>query len=510
MIKKILFFGDFKTVESMPFKSASVSRLAYALRQKDFEVQQIHHCTNFTYEELKQIVKSFAQNDEILVCVSTSFIAGVDRKNKKFQLEAKEKQGNTGAHTWGIKTFLFLLNIGKICQELGFKYVLGGWEITIDKLNKENDIWQLNILSNYVTYFIEGKDIDILEKICNDEELNVEIVNNKKLLRSREIVDFSDCASTFIPSDVVFEGESVCTEVAAGCIFSCSFCNYAALGKKKNEYTRTYESFEREIIENYRNFKIDFYTLTDNIVNDTPEKIRYLIDIRNKTGIDFKWTGYARLDTIQTKEQAILLKESGMVGANFGIESFYKESGPYIGKVTDRNRLMKSLELLRDVFGDEVILTGLFIAGLPKEPVDHMIQTYEWLNSIEGRYYLDHYAYTAFVLYVDNTSKNDINKSRNNPFRDYQIIKNNPRKWVSPWSSYEEVLELARRFTVERMNPLGGAFSLPYIYNSGYDLKTLIKDIRESGKNGTPFRYDIHKSFKDYVDRYKKSVLYRE
>lgn len=509
MIKKILIFGDFKTVESMPFKSAAVSRLSYALRNKGYEVKQIHHCTHFTYDELKQLISSFSNNEEVLICVSTSFIAGVDRKNKKFQLEAKEK-GNSGVHTWGVKTFLFLLNLGKICQEFNFKYVLGGWEITAKKLNQKDDVWQFNLLSKYVTYFIEGKDIDILEKICNDDLLDVHVISGKNLLKSQEIVDFSDCASTFTCDDIVTQGESVCTEVAAGCIFSCSFCNYAALGKKKNEYTRTYESFEREIVENYNNFKIDFYTLTDNIVNDTPEKIRYLIDIRNKTGIDFKWTGYARLDTIQTKEQAILLKESGMIGANFGIESFYKESGPYIGKVTDKNRLMKSLELLRDVFGDEVILTGLFIAGLPKEPIDHMIQTYEWLNSIEGRYYLDHYAYTAFILYVDNTVKNDINKSRNNPFKDYQVLNDEGRKWISPWTSYEEVLGLARQFTVKRMNPLGGAFSLPYIYNSGYDLKTLIKDIRECGKKGIPFRYDIHKSFKDYVDKYKKDVLYKE
>lgn len=501
-----MVFGDFKTIESMPFKSAAVSRISYALRSKGYDVKQIHHCTNFSYDELKQIVSSFANGEEVLICVSTSFIAGVDRKNKKFQLEAKEK-GNSGVHVWGIKTFLFLLNMGKICQEFNYKYILGGWEISDKKLTQKGDVWQFNLLSKYVTYFVDGKDIDVIEKICNDEQLDVHDVGGKKVLRTQEIVDFSDCASTFSIHDNVFEGESVCTEVAAGCIFSCSFCNYAALGKKKNEYTRTYESFEREIVENYKNFKIDFYTLTDNIVNDTPEKIRYLIDIRNKTGIDFKWTGYARLDTIQSKEQAILLKESGMVGANFGIESFYKDSGPYIGKVTDRNRLMKSLDILRDVFQDDVILTGLFIAGLPKEPVDHMIKTYEWLNSVEGRYYLDHYAYTAFILYTTNENKNDINKSRNNPFRDYEIINNDERKWVSPWSSYDEVLELARHFTVKRMNPLGGAFSLPYIYNSGYDLKTLIKDIRECGKNGTPFKYDIHKSFKEYVDKYKKSVL---
>jgi len=505
MIKKILIFGDFKTLESMPLKSASISRIAYALRKKNFEVKQIHHCTNFSYDELNKIVSDFSNNEEILICVSTSFLAGVDRKNKKFKLPSKEFEDIT--RVWGLKTILFLLNIGKICEANNFKYILGGWEITSIAMKRKKDIMGFDLLSKYVTYFVIGNNPDIIEKICNEEPLEISIINGKPILRTDDLFDFSDCASTYILDDKIFPNESICTEVAAGCIFSCSFCDYAALGKKKNEYTRSYDSFEKEIIENHKNFNIDFYTLTDNIVNDTPEKIRYLIDVRNKTGIDFKWTGYARLDTIRTKEQAILLKESGMIGANFGIESLYKESGPFIGKVTDKVRLLKSLEILRDVFEDEAIFTGLFIAGLPKEPISHMIETYEWLNSIEGRYYLDHYAYTAFVLYVKNKDKNEINKSRNDPFKDYVLPNDNPRNWTSPWSSYEEVLELSRTFTMERANRIGGAFSLPYLYNSGYDIKTLIKDIRESGKKGLPFRYDIQKPFNEYLDRYKKSIL---
>jgi radical SAM superfamily enzyme YgiQ (UPF0313 family) len=501
MIKKIILFGDFKTVEAMALKSAAVQRLGYALSQKSYDVKQVHHCTSFSYDDLKKIVTNFSNGEPVCVCVSTSFIAGVDRKNVKFQKSMTERIGKA----WGASTFLFLLNIGKVCKEFGFPYLLGGWEITKENISKNREAWSYHILAHYVTYFIEGKDTEVIEDVCNDKPIQYESFDNKKFVISNGVVDFSDCASTMPTDAVLNENESICTEVAAGCIFSCSFCNYASLGKKKNEFTRSYDSFEREVIENYSNHKTTFYTLTDNIVNDTTEKIRYLIDVRNKTGIDFRWTGYARLDTIQTKEQARMLKESGMVGANFGIESLYKASGPYIGKVTDKTRILKSLEIVRGVFEDEAILTGLFIAGLPEEPLDHMVETYEWLNSIEGRYFIDHYAYTAFVLYTHNDSKNDINKARKNPFKDYQKI--SALNWTSPWATFDEVLDLARKFTVERKNSMGGAFSLPYLVNIGYDLNTLIKDIRECGRQGMPFNVQHRKQTQNFLEEYKRKTL---
>ena len=503
MIKKIIIFGDFKAGRSVPLKSAAVLRLAYALRQKEYNVKQVHHCTEFSYNELKKIIMDFSAGDKICVCVSTSFLSDADRKNVNLSESVKDSLGIG----WGTKSFLFLFNIGKICKELNFPYLLGGWEINKKKITEKDDVWGFDKLASFVTYFVQGKDINIIEDVCNEREIKYQLIHEKKkLAKTNEVLDFSDCASTPSPDDDISQGESISTEVAAGCIFSCSFCNYAALGKKKNEYTRTYDSFEREIVENYKNFKTELYTLTDNIVNDTPEKIRYLIDVRERNGIDFKWVGYARLDTIQTKEQARLLKESGMIGAAFGIESLYKPTGRYIGKVTDKDRIVKSLELLRNEIGDEAIFTGLFIAGLPEESVDHMLQTYAWLNSIEGRYLLDHYSYSAFVIYENNDNKNDINKSRNNPFRDY-VVDYKTKYWTSPWSSYEEVLGLARKFTVKRMNKTGGAFSLPFISNSGYDLKKLMRDIRDCGKQGVPFLHNNSFGADEFITNYKKKLL---
>jgi hypothetical protein len=149
----------------------------------------------------------------------------------------------------------------------------------------------------------------------------------------------------------------------------------------------------------------------------------------------------------------------------------------------------------------------LFIAGLPKEPIDHMIQTHEWLNTSEGRYYLDNYAYTAFSLVSNNENKNEINKARNDPFKDYTLLSSDSRDWVSPWANGKEILELARRFTVERKNVLGNAFSLSIRVNSGADLTTLIKEIRESGKKNEDYGFKFFDGRKKYLENYKSIIL---
>lgn len=508
MYKKILIFGDFISSSGAVFlKSAATMRLSYKLRQLGYNVKQVHHCTSFNKDELKTIVDEFSNNEPVLICVSTSFLSSLKRKNALYA-DLLEKHKSKGAF-WGDRSFLFLINIGKICKEKGFPYLLGGWEVSEDKMINSNHQWGFEILNMFVTYYVTGKDIDVIERICKDEPVTFETIRGSKVAKSAELVDFSDCASTPVLDDHIAHGESLVSEIAAGCIFSCSFCNYAALGKKKNEYLRTFESLEAEIVENYKNFGTTLYTLTDNIINDYPEKLRYMIRIREKYGIDLRWVGYARLDTIKTKEHAQMLKDSGMIGASFGIESFNKETGKYIGKMTEKSRLIDSLGMLRDAIGDTALVSGLFIAGLPMETKETLHETYEWLNSNEGRYYIDSFIFTRLMIEIENNDKNEINKSRNNPFRDYEF--RGKYKWTSPWGTVEEYTALAYKYNANKKNPLVTSFTLPYYNNIGYDPVELVKLTRKVASEGGAMNigdhYDFRPNHTKYINQYKDKVL---
>ena len=287
---------------------------------------------------------------------------------------------------------------------------------------------------------------------------------------------YTDAAFTPIKEDMIFQGESLMTELAAGCVFSCQFCDYASLGKKKYEYMRSYESLEREIVSNYENFGTRVYTFSDNIVNDNPEKLKNLIKIREKTGIDLRWCGFVRIDTIHTKDQVKLLKESGIAAGICGIESLKKEVGPYIGKVTDINRIRKSLEVFRSVIDDYAMLQASFITGLPTETIEDWYNSFSWINSDEGSDFLDVVGFAPLYLHKDNKDKNSINISRNDPFKDYEGA---DTRWTSPWGTFKEHAELAKKLNnVKKCLTHFSGFNLTHAHNSGVSIEESIRMIR--------------------------------
>jgi len=484
-------------------KSASSLRLSYMLRNAGYEVMQVHNCLSFTSSEIETILESFSKGEEVLVCVSTSFINTTFRKNAVFDLNAIQR-----GDLWGSAAFEFFIRLFDVVSKFGFRSVMGGWEIEAYKFGRKDRFgWGFDILDKYVSYYIKGNDIDIIQKVCSDQTVEYREICGSKYTEGREISDYSDCSSAPLPTDMIMRDESLSTEIAAGCIFSCQFCNYAALGKKKYEFMRTYESLERELISNYENFGTRVYLLSDNIMNDYDEKLKFLIKIREKTGIDIRWTGYVRLDTIKRKEQAQLLLDSGIAGATFGIESLKKEAGPSIGKMTEKDRLLKSFEIFRSVIGNNAVTTGSFIAGLPTETPEDLIKTYEWLISKEGRDYLDTYVFTSLILYEDNENKNEINKSRNDPFKDY-VEKGSPMFWESPWGESSTYMDLARKFNNRSQGNLVGAFGLPFLHNIGLKIENSVKMIRTM--NPSQVAEVINKvkpNNQVMIDKYKKMLL---
>ena len=500
MIRKIIIFSENNGTRFNFMKSASNLRLSYMLRSVGYEVKQVHNCLSFTIEEVKQIVEEFTQGQQCIACFSSSFINTTFRKN----VSKPNNQDKIG-HAWGLDAYAFFIKTLSLCKSMGIITLLGGWEILEDKFrnNRNRFAWGIDTLDKIVDYYVMGNNIDVIDDLAKGRSIEYENILGSKIARAKAVTDFTDCASTPLPSDFIFQDESLSTEIAAGCIFSCQFCNYAALGKKKTEYMRTYESLERELITNYENFKTRVYLLTDNIMNDYDEKLKYLIKIREKTGIDIRWSGYVRLDTIKRKEQAQLLLDSGIAGATFGIESMKKEAGPSIGKMTDKDKLMKSFEIFRGVIGDNCVTTASFISGLPTESLDDLCRTYEWLNSPEGKYCIDHYSFTSLLLYKGNETKNDINIGRNDPFSVYERG-DSMDKWVSPWGTSEQFSRLAFQFN-KKPRGLAAAFNVPFLHNIGLKVENAVKLTRAPGNDAT--RKQIFKTLE--INYEKKIQLYK-
>lgn len=505
-MSKILIFSDcYIYNEKQYMKTASSMRLAYALRKTNNQVKQIFQFLSFSKEELKHIIMSYKPD---IVCISTSFLSNTNHRHNIL------KQGNTIGHHWGhYENFEKILSICHYGKQINCKVILGGWEVNIDSLRCQ-DIkkYAYQYLRNHVDLFVIGDGCELIQKIVNGDKINTFDINGLNVATGKTH-DFEDKASTGIKNDIIFDDEAMITELSSGCIFSCSFCNYSMLGKKKNEFVRSYDSLKNEIASNYNNFRSRFYLMTDNIMNDYDEKLKMLIRIKQETGIDLRWTGYARLDTIKDKNDALMIKDSGAASLTFGIESMQKTVGPYIGKMTDKSRLIEKLNLCRDVFGDAVLISGLFINGLPTETLESCDQTYQFLNSDEGRNLIDYYSFSTLHIYRENDTKNEINKKRNNPFRDYEII-NNSDYWKSPWGEKKDFVKRTLLYDANKISRSDyfGGFKLPAAHNAGIKIEDAIEIKRKLQKNpDNKYEKSLHEQLKANTEKkiseYKNLVL---
>lgn len=489
------FKQDIIEEEQIFTKNSSGLRLAYGLRKKGIWVFPVYNYTAFSNEEFNHILNYCSENrkHDLIVCFSTSFmVPGINRN-----VEQQKWYSDHGI--WGdnvVKTTDFL----KISKKYNAITLMGGWGIsTIIP----------DIFKSYVDLYVINDGVDIITKFVNPSYTlkdygTFKFEKNMRFFIANDIKDFTDQASTPLITDHINIGESLTTELSGGCVFSCSFCNYKILGKKRDEFLRSYDSLKTELQTNFDNFGTTYYTFTDNIMNDYLPKLDMLIRFKDETGIDIKWTGYSRLDIIKDREHAQKIKDSGAIGVTFGIESFNKQSGPYIGKMTDGERIKEHLQILRDVIKDDVTVNASMICGLPYETEEKMRETFEWLNSKEGKYLIDSYSYSSLLLFDNQDDKNDINKARNNPFKDY--IKENFINWTSPWGTYKQYERLAREFNKElskknrfKIYP----FILPILKNADLDIDKIISMFR---KNET---FDIN-LFKQYhTNRINKIIEYK-
>ena len=487
-------------------KNASGLRLTYQLRKRNILTKPIYNFTAFTLQEFDHILESFSENKkhELVICLSTSFLATGIIKNKN-SLETLY-----GVDIWGKDIYEKILLFCSLAKK---KYkatvIMGGWvvHITPDK----NISFECMLFKNAVDVFVIGDGTEIISKLCGyntDIENHGTFIENKDTLAfiANSITDFSDEGSKPNIEDHINQQESLMTELAAGCIFSCSFCDYAYLGKKKHEFVRTYESLKKEFESNYKNFGTTVYTFTDNIMNDYPPKLEMLVKIKEELGIDIKWSGYARLDTIRNIQQVKLLQDSGMIATTFGVESFYKPAGPYIGKMTDGEKLKDSLRMIRQVFKDDLIISAAMIAGLPTETPEILNETYKYMNSTEGKYLIDNHVYSRLILFDNQGTKNEINAGRMNgdPFKDFK--KNSPIDWTSPYGNSNLFSNLANKYNSNRKKAYIFAFNLPILQNLNLSLDTIINNKRNITDQPDLSSY-INKKTSEKIKEYKQKIL---
>lgn len=188
---------------------------------------------------------------------------------------------------------------------------------------------------------------------------------------------------TYVENDFMNSQDVVSLELARGCKFKCNFCNYPFIGFREDTSTDE-ESLYRELNENYQRWGIKTYVIVDDTYNDRIEKIIKLRNVVKRLDFEIDFSAFIRTDLLATNPDTIkILAESRIWMHYYGIETFNHSSGKIIGKGMDPNRIKDTLLNTKDYMLSNITAyrgsIGL-IAGLPKETIDSLEDTYKWCN----------------------------------------------------------------------------------------------------------------------------------
>jgi len=374
----IILLSDNTDILSMN-KTLGPYKVAHALRNHGFEVAVINHLSVFTLGEIKHLLKNLISDQTLFVGVNNFYYANI---GQVFETES-------GGVSVGATELGSILPHGKkFNQEIRdlinqtnpcCKIVLGG--PGCDDLSY-NDIFDY-ILVGYAECSIVN-----LAKHLMDQSITLEksykslfgpiIVNDSKA----EGYNFSQGTMRYEDHDVILPNETLVLEVGRGCIFKCAFCSYPMNGKKKLDFIRNSELIYNELIDNFERFGVTRYLFCDDTFNDSVEKCQMIYDISKKLPFQLEWWGYIRLDLLTAHPETVdWLIGSGMKAAFFGIETFNKTTASFIGKGGDREKLLKTVQTIKEKHGKSINLHGSFIFGLPYETMESLNITKNFLLS---------------------------------------------------------------------------------------------------------------------------------
>ena len=133
------------------------------------------------------------------------------------------------------------------------------------------------------------------------------------------------------------------------------------------------------IKHSFAHYKTSNFYLADDTFNESEKKLKEFEEAVAQLEFKPSFCCYARLDLlIKFPNMINLLKNIGVKGIAFGIETFHAKAGLTIGKGTPPEKVKAFLLDLKSRHPDLYLSSG-FIIGLPHEPLESCYETNEWL-----------------------------------------------------------------------------------------------------------------------------------
>ncbi len=354
-------------------KPAGALVVANVIRSMGLTAAIVDHALSMSKENLERFILKFVDANTKFICVSTTLLGppgtdinvmqGCDRLFLPIMQRIKEIAPNA-------------------------KFIVGGSKMTAG---------QPTTLP--YDYIVRGQAESTLKAIINHELRGDPLVETSPGVVTDKVYGFNEFSENMdlrpTEMDGVFKGETLPFEFGRGCVFQCAYCNYDMLGKKFGDYNKTEETILSVLLENYEKFGVTRYQLADDTLNDSEEKIDRIYRISQRLPFQLEYGAYIRVELLEKLPgSAQKLMDSGLRGANLGIETLNKKSGATVGKGYGM-KAIKTLSDARRVWKDDVAVNINFIVGLPHDTLEDLEKQHKIL--IDGDF-LDHVIYTPLGI----------------------------------------------------------------------------------------------------------------
>lgn len=392
---KAIIFTDVNG--SMGFgRYAGPYRLATEMRRAGWTVDVIDCMTSFSNAEILKLIKSIGSK---WVGFSSTFL--MKRDFDCFSQRTVIREESDSSSSIGLEIEEAQLLVDSIVS-LGCKVYIGGARLKYDLENVE---WLGGISE---------------QRFVKDFDFTTSVIDWKS-------------------SDFISEDEHLPIEIARGCIFKCSFCSYQLNGKGLWEFCKSPETVKQEMLNNYDRFGTTGYMFSDDTYNDSPEKVSNLHKAYKQLPFELEFSTYARLDLMLSKPETIpVLMDSGMKSVFFGIESLNHKSAKAVGKGMHPDKIKQGLIDIKKEYPELLISTG-FIAGLPHETEETLLDTIEWLKSSP----VDSFSFQVLSLGKGSAFGKD-------PAKYGYTVENG--KWKTENLDYDTALNIANGLTNEKIS----------------------------------------------------------
>ena len=159
---------------------------------------------------------------------------------------------------------------------------------------------------------------------------------------------------------------SICTELSRGCVARCTYCSEVWYWKFRD---RDAIAIVDELEYQVKKYNLNFVFFVDSLVNGNVNGLKRFCEELIDRKLNIHWWAYARIDGRMDLDFYKLLKKSGCIGLNYGVES---GSDKVLMAINKKNTVVEINQNLIDSQIAGMNATVCWVIGAPGEDIEAM------------------------------------------------------------------------------------------------------------------------------------------